>query len=160
MAQTIAFVIAILVMLAGIVGTFFPALPGIPVIWGAMLVYGLVEGFQDMTATFLVTTLIVVILTQVAEQYARAWGAQRYGAGKAGTWGAVIGSIAGLFFMPLGLVLGPFLGAFIFEVIAGRNTRDALKAGWGGLVGVLGSVAVNVIVAIGLTIAFVVKVIL
>lgn len=156
---TIAFIVAILVMIAGIAGTFIPAIPGMPLIWLAMLGYGVVEGFREMRPWFLVTTLIVVILSQVAEHYAKAWGAKRYGAGKAGTWGAVIGSIAGLFFMPIGLILGPFLGALIGELLAGRSTEEALKAGWGGLVGVLGSVVVNVIFAITLTLAFIFKVI-
>ncbi len=155
MLQYVAFVIALLVMFAGIVGTFLPALPGIPLIWGAMLVYGLVERFHDMTPAFLTVTFLVVVGSQVAEHYAKAWGAQKYGAGKAGSWGAVIGSIAGLFFMPWGLVLGPFLGAMLFELIVGRPTKEAVRAGWGGVVGVLGSVAVNVVVAIGLTLAFV-----
>ncbi len=157
--STIAFVVAVLVMLVGVAGTFIPAIPGMPLIWLAMLGYGLVEGFREMTPWFLAVTFIVVVLSQVAEHYAKAWGAKRYGAGKAGTWGAVIGSIAGLFFMPVGLVLGPFLGALIGELLAGRSAEEALRAGWGGLVGVLGSVVVNVIFAITLTIAFILKVI-
>lgn len=157
--QIIAIVIALAVMLAGVVGTFLPALPGLPLIWVAMLGYGFYEGFREMTPAFLVITLLVVAATQVAEHYARAWGAKGYGAGKAGAWGAVIGSIAGLFFMPIGLVLGPFLGAMIAELIAGRPGEEALKAGVGGLVGVLGSVVVNVIVALSLTLAFILKIV-
>lgn len=159
LAQTVAFILALLVMLAGVVGTFLPALPGIPLIWAAMLGYGIVEGFREITPTFLVVTLIVVILSQVAEHYAKAWGAKRYGAGKAGSWGAIIGSIVGLFFMPFGLLLGPFLGAMLFELIAGRPADEALKAGWGGLVGVLGSIVVNVVLALALTTAFVLTVV-
>lgn len=158
--QVIAFIIALMVMLVGVIGTFLPTMPGLPVIWLAMLGYGLFEGFREMTPTFLVVTLLVVAATQVAEHYARAWGAQRFGAGRAGAWGAVVGSIVGLFFMPLGLVLGPFLGAMLFELVAGRPGQEALRAGVGGLVGMLGSVVVNVIVALSLTIAFILKVLI
>lgn len=156
--QWIAFFIALAVMLVGIAGTLIPALPGLPLIFLAMLVYGVVEGFQAMTPGFLMVALAVVVATQVAEHYARAWGARRFGSGRAGAWGAVIGSLVGLFFMPLGLVLGPFLGAALFELAAGRSGREALRAGVGGLVGVLGSVVVNLVVALGLTGAFVFKV--
>lgn len=155
---TIAFVVALGMMVVGVVGTLVPALPGLPVIWLAMIGYGLVEGFHAMSPAFLVVSTLVVIGAGVAEHYARAWGAKRFGAGKAGAWGTVIGSIAGLFFMPIGLVLGPFLGALLFELMAGRSGNEALKAGVGGVVGVLGSVVVNLGVALGLTIAFVVKV--
>lgn len=158
--EIIAFVLALVAMLVGVVGTLLPALPGIPLIWLAMLGYGLFEGFREMSVAFLVVTLLVVAATQVAEHYARAWGAKRFGAGKAGAWGAVIGSIVGLFFMPIGLVLGPFLGALLFELIAGRKPEEALKAGWGGLVGVLSSVVVNLVVALGLMVAFILKVLI
>jgi len=158
--QGTAFVVAVAVMVLGVLGTLIPALPGLPLIFLAMLGYGVVEGFREMTAAFLIVSLLVVVLTQVAEHYARAWGARRFGAGKAGAWGAVVGSIVGLFFMPLGLVLGPFLGATLFELIAGRSGGEAVRAGVGGLVGVLGSVAVNLVVALGLTVAFVVKVLI
>ncbi|HWI64918.1 MAG TPA: DUF456 domain-containing protein [Symbiobacteriaceae bacterium] len=154
--EWVAFALALTVMIGGIVCTFFPALPGIPIIWVSMLVYALIEKFEDITPTFLVITFLVVIALQLAEHYARAWGAKRFGAGKAGAWGAVVGSIAGLFFMPIGLVLGPFLGAMIFELVAGRDTKEAFRAGIGGVVGVLGSVLMNVLVGIGLTIAFVI----
>lgn len=155
----ITFGLALVAMVVGIVGTFFPMIPGIPIIWGAMLVYGFVEGFQDITPVFLVITFLVVVALQVAEHYARAWGAKKYGASKWGAWGAVLGSIAGLFFMPFGLVLGPFLGALLLELVSGRSTEEALKAGWGGVVGVLGSVVMNVVVALGLTLAFIVAVV-
>ncbi len=88
----------------------------------------------------------------------RAWGARRYGAGQAGTWGAVIGALAGLFFLPLGLLLGPFLGALIGELWAGRSLEDSVRAGWGGLLGTLGSIVVKFAVAVAMTIAFVSKV--
>ncbi|BAD40722.1 conserved hypothetical protein [Symbiobacterium thermophilum IAM 14863] len=158
--QWIAFAIAVVVMLAGVVGTLIPALPGLPIVFLAMLGYAVVDGFRDITPGFLAVALLVVAATQVAEHYARAWGAKRFGAGRAGAWGAVIGSIVGLFFMPLGLLLGPFLGALLFELVAGRSGSEAVKAGFGGLVGVLGSVVVNVVVALGLTVAFVAKVLI
>lgn len=142
-------------MLCGLAATFVPALPGLPIIWVAALVYGFATGFHAYGWLYLVVTGLVVLLVQVAEQLSRAWGAKRFGASKWGTWGAVIGSLVGLFFMPLGLILGPFLGALVAELAGGRSMQEAVRAGWGGLVGVLGSVAINVLVAIGLIISFI-----
>jgi uncharacterized protein len=156
--QTAALIIALLVMLAGLVGVLMPAIPGIPLIWLAILGYGFVDRFRAIGPTFLVVTLALVVLSQMAEYYAKAWGAKKYGAGRAGMWGAVIGSIIGLFFMPIGLLAGPFLGALVAELLAGRSANEALRAGWGGLVGVLGSVAVNFVLALTLIIAFVIQV--
>jgi len=157
--NTLAFALALLAMVVGVIGTLLPAVPGLPLIWLAMGGFALVDRFRSVTPAFLAITFVIVLLTQVCEQYARAWGARRFGAGRAGTWGAVIGAIAGLFFMPIGLVLGPFLGAMVGELLVGRAPGEALRAGWGGLVGVLGSVFVNFLVAMSLAVAFVVKVI-
>lgn len=152
------FAIAVIVMLAGILGTIVPFLPGLPMIWAAMLIYGIIEGFASVDAAFLVVTLAIVIATEVADYFAKAWGARRFGASKAGAVGAVIGSLIGLFFLPVGLVLGPFLGVVIAELMAGRSAEASVRAGWGGLIGTLGSMAVKFVVAITMTIVFVVRV--
>ncbi|BAS27901.1 DUF456 domain-containing protein [Limnochorda pilosa] len=157
LAEWIAFGVATIVMGAGVVGTVLPMLPGIPMVWLAMLVFGMVEGFQQVDGVFLTVTLVVAIAAQVAEHYARAWGARRYGAGRAGACGAVLGAVVGLFFLPLGLVLGPFLGALVAELFSGKDLPQSVRAGWGGLVGTLGSVAVNFAVALGMMLAFVAR---
>lgn len=155
-----AFVIALLVMLVGVAGTLVPALPGIPLIWLAMLAYAWVEGFQEITWTFLLIALLVAVFSQVAEYYSRALGAKKFGASRAGTWGAVLGSLVGLFFMPVGLLVGPFVGALVAEMISGRKTDEAIRAGVGGVIGVLGSVVVNFILAVGLVVAFALSVLM
>ncbi|MBO8141173.1 MAG: DUF456 family protein [Firmicutes bacterium] len=157
-AAWIAFAVALVAMAAGVLGTVLPMLPGIPLIWLTMFLFGLVEGFERVDATFLGMSFAVVVASEVADHLARAWGARRYGAGKGGSWGAVIGALAGLFFLPLGLLIGPFLGALAGELLAGRSLPDSVRAGWGGLVGTLGSMAVKLAVAAGMTAAFVIKV--
>lgn len=158
MTLWIVFSVAIIVMLVGVLGTVVPVLPGIPLIWSTMLLFAIVEKFERVDTRFLWITLFVMIAAEAADHLGRAWGARRFGASKAGAWGAVIGTIVGLFFLPLGLILGPFLGVAVAELISGRTTTESIRAGWGGLIGALGSMAVKLMVAIGLTIAFVVKV--
>jgi uncharacterized protein YqgC (DUF456 family) len=148
------FWVTLAIMLVGLAGTFVPALPGLPIIWVAGLIYAIATGFHAVGWLYLAVTGVVVLLVQVAEQLARAWGAKRFGASNWGTWGAVIGSLVGLFFMPFGLFLGPFLGALVAELLRGRSLAEATRAGWGGLVGVLGSVVINVLVGVGLIIGF------
>lgn len=154
----LAFGVALLLMGVGIVGTVVPALPGIPLIWLTMLGFGVVDKFQRINGAFLAVLLAVTIAAEVADHLARVWGARRYGASRAGAWGAALGAIAGLFFLPLGLVVGPFLGALVGELLAGRSIKESVRAGWGGVVGTLGSVAMKVGIAVGMTVAFVVQV--
>lgn len=155
----IVFGLTVVVMLVGVVGTVVPILPGIPLIWAMMLVFAIVEKFERIDPLFLVVTFVITAATEVADQLGRAWGARRFGAGKAGTWGSIIGGIGGLFFLPVGLVLGPFLGVLVAELLAGRSTSESIRAGWGGLIGALGSMGVKLVVAFALTVAFVIKVV-
>jgi Uncharacterized protein conserved in bacteria len=157
-AEWSAFAIALMVMVIGTLGTVLPALPGLPLIWLAMLVYGIVEGFESITVTFLGLALAVVIVAEVADYFARAWGARRFGASRAGAVGAVVGSLVGLFFLPIGLLAGPFVGAVVGELISGRTASESIRAGWGGLIGALSSLVVKVTVAIAMTVVFVVTV--
>lgn len=155
---SIALGIAIVVMVVGVLGTIVPILPGLPLVWITMLLFAIVEGFERINASFLIVTFIVLIAAEVADHLGRAWGARRYGASKAGVWGAVLGTFVGLFFLPIGFFLGPFLGAVVAELLSGRTTSESIRAGWGGLIGALGSIAMKLIVAVGMTIAFIVKV--
>lgn len=156
--MTLWLILALLVMLIGLAGTLLPAIPGLPLIGLAMWGYGALDGFRHVTLGYLILVLLVIAGAQVAEHYARAFGAKRFGASRAGTWGAVIGSLAGLFFLPVGLLLGPFLGAMLGELVAGRRAEDAFRAGLGGMVGVLGSIAMNAVLGIALILSFLFKV--
>ena len=156
--EWVSFGAAVLLMVVGALGTVVPVLPGLPLIWLAALGFALVDGFERVDGSFLGWLLLVTVAAEAADHLGRVWGARRYGAGKAGAWGAVIGALVGLFFLPVGLVLGPFLGALVGELLAGRTLPESVRAGWGGLVGTLGSLVVKFIVAMGMTVAFVVKV--
>lgn len=62
-----------------------------------------------------------------------------------GELGSVIGTIAGLFvFPPWGVLIGPFAGAVIGELLGGKKSVEAFKAGVGAFVGFLFSVVVKV----------------
>ena len=156
--EWVSFGVAVLLMVVGALGVVVPVLPGLPLIWLAALGFALVDGFERVDWSFLGWLLLITVGAEAADHLGRVWGARRYGAGKAGAWGAVIGALAGLFFLPVGLVLGPFLGALVGELLAGRTLSESVRAGWGGVLGTLGSMVVKFIVAVGMICAFVVKV--
>lgn len=155
----VAFGVSLLLMAVGVMGTVVPVLPGVPLIWLTMLGFGILDRFQRVDATFLVVMALVTAAAEVTDYLTRAWGAKRFGAGRAGTWGAVIGAMIGLFFLPFGLLLGPFLGALMGELLSGRSMQDSVRAGLGGLLGTLSSMVVKFAVAVAMTVAFVVKVV-
>ncbi len=101
-----------------------------------------------MTAlvAFGAATIVVSILDYVIPMV----GAKRFNCSKFGVWGAAIGTIVGLFFFPLGLVLGPFLGAFIVELIVKKSVADAALGGIGALLGFLASVFIKMLLCAGM----------
>lgn len=138
----------------GVAGTVLPAVPGLPLVWLAIFLYALGTGFEPVGPAFVAASLAVTVAAEAGEHYGRALGARRFGASRAGAWGAVAGAVAGFFFLPWGLLLGPFAGAALAELLAGRSPAAAARAGIGGVVGTLGFIPVKFIIACGMGIAF------
>ena len=50
----------------------------------------------------------------------------------------------------LGVLILPFLLAWLFEYLSGRRPEEALKAAWGTLVGLMGGVVAKAIVHVAM----------
>ena len=136
----------ILCMIAGLAGCFLPILPGPPIAYAGLLLLHFTDKVQYTTTELLIWLLIVVIV-QILDYFIPMLGSKYSGGSRWGTRGCFAGTIIGLFFMPWGIILGPFLGAFIGELLGGRETIQALKSGLGSLLGfLLGTVLKCVIV--------------
>ena len=57
-----------------------------------------------------------------------------------------MGGVLGLFFGGVGVLVLPFLLAWLFEYLSGRRPEEALRAAWGTLVGLMGGVVAKVLV--------------
>ena len=123
-------------LLVGILGCVLPVLPGVPLAYCGLLLLHATDKVQ-FSWQFLVIWAVVTIVVQVLDSVVPIWGSKKFGGSKMGVWGSTLGLLVGLFFGPWGIVLGPFLGAVVFELIDGKNTRLALKAGWGSFVGLM-----------------------
>lgn len=141
-------------MLVGLAGCILPMLPGPPLAWLGMLLLHFTDRV-DFSVTELVVSALVVIATLVLDYFTPMIGAKKFGGGKYGNRGCVIGTIVGMFFLPLGLILGPFLGAVIGELIAGKPFRTALKAGFGSFVGFLFGTLIKLAVCLYFIIRFI-----
>lgn len=129
-------IIAAILMLLGLLGCILPALPGPPVSYAGFILLHFTDKVQFST-TQIIVLLLMVILAQVIDYFIPILGSKYSGGTKWGSWGAFIGSVAGLFFLPWGLVLGPFLGAVIGELLGDADIRLALRSGTGALLGFL-----------------------
>jgi uncharacterized protein YqgC (DUF456 family) len=138
MTDTLILLISFLIMLVGLAGTILPFVPGIPLIYGGFIFYGLMDGWTQYSASFMVFWGIIAALMVLLDYYAGAIGARRYGASAAGVWGSIIGGILGVIFLGfIGILAGPFVGAVVGELLSGKTHRSALKSGWGTFIGFL-----------------------
>jgi len=147
--QIIGFCIALFIMLIGVAGCLLPILPGTPIVWAAAVAHRLYFGDTGPSTLVLIVLTVLTILSLIFDQLASVVGAKKLGATWKGVTGAVVGGLVGLFFNLPGIILGPFIGATLFELFGDREFRDALRAGVGatlGLVfGVVGKVAVSMV---------------
>lgn len=153
--STLGLIIAIILFLAGLAGTILPVLPGAPLILIGMVVYGLFAGFEHLPLYFFIGQALAVVLTFVVDYLSNAWGVRRFGGSKAAVWGGGLGLLCGAFILPpAGIVLGPFLGAFLAELIASGKSAHALRVGMGSFLGFIGGTAVKLGIEIAMIVWF------
>jgi uncharacterized protein YqgC (DUF456 family) len=139
---TAIYILVGFLMLAGLLGSFLPALPGTPLIVLGALVYAFSTDFDAVGLPELLVLGGISILAYVLDYTAGALGAKKFGGSWWGAVGALLGAIAGFFFGPLGLVLGPIVGALIGELVRSRHLRTSIRSAFGTIVGMLlGTVA-------------------
>jgi len=144
----------ILCTLAGIAGCVLPVIPGPPLSWLGLLLLHWTR-FAQFSTTFLLVMASIALAVTVLDYIIPLWGTKRFGGSKAGIWGATLGMVAGLFFFPpLGLIIGPFAGAVLGEVIAGKDTAHAFRAGVGSFIGFLFSTGLKLGVSLIMAVYF------
>jgi len=147
-----------ILILVGFIGSVLPVLPGPPISWaGYLLLYWTpyIENAKDAYTTSLWILLFIVLVVTVLDYVVPVWGTKKFGGSKAGVWGSTIGLVIGLFFGPPGIIIGPFLGAFIGELISGKKEKDALRAGWGSFIGFLTGVGLKLMTCATLSFFFI-----
>ncbi|MGI5921525.1 MAG: DUF456 domain-containing protein [Syntrophomonadaceae bacterium] len=148
----------ILLILVGVAGTVVPFLPGVPLVFLGIAAYGWYEGFNLITARYLIVLASLTILSIVMDYVSSVMGAKLFGSSKQGTWGALLGTVAGIFFFPpLGLLVGPLAGAIIGETLAGNDLNKAVKVGLGTVAGLFTGMIFNIVLVAGMIISFLIK---
>jgi hypothetical protein len=107
-----------LLVVAGVAGIVLPGLPGAPLVFAGLLVAAWIDSFDLLT-----------VAVSVVDYVAAAAGAQRVKASRLAIFGAALGTLIGLAFGLPGLLLGPFLGAVAGEWWSRRDLRHAGKVG-------------------------------
>tara|TARA_R110000868_G_scaffold151155_3_gene374790 strand:- start:164 stop:679 length:516 start_codon:yes stop_codon:yes gene_type:complete len=143
-------ILGFILMLVGIIGSFLPILPGPPISWVGLLLLHFTSVI-DMTWTFLGITLAIALLVFALDYVIPAIGTKKFGGTKAGVIGTTVGLVVALIFPvfgPFGIIIWPFIGALVGELLNKADKKTATKAAFGSLLGFLTGTFMKFLVAI------------
>lgn len=147
-------ILALLFIVVGVLGSILPALPGPPICYvGMLLVHWSTGAFDSNT---LLTWGVIVVIVTILDNLLPIWFTKKFGGSKRAAWGATIGVIAGLFLGPVGILLGPFLGALIGELsLDSKDSTRAFRAAFGSFAAFITGVGLKLICCIAIAVPIV-----
>ena len=154
--EILLWILAVILVAAGIAGLVFPALPGAPILFVGLVVAAWAEDFAHVGTGTLIVLGVMALLMYLLDFLAGAFGARRFGASPRAIIGATIGAVVGIFFGIPGILLGPFIGAVLGELSAHSDLKTAGRAGIGATVGLALGVAAKLALALAMVGIFVI----
>jgi uncharacterized protein YqgC (DUF456 family) len=149
-------ILAIVLIVAGVIGTFLPVLPGAVLVFGGMLLGAWIDNFERVGWVTLVILGVLTVLVLLVDIVSGFLGAKRVGASRLAIIGAAVGTVVGLAFGIVGVLVAPFIGAVIGEMLERGRLAPAARVGfatWLGMaVGAVAKLAL-VFVMVGLFLA-------
>jgi uncharacterized protein len=150
-------VLAVALIIVGVIGTFLPVLPGAAVLFGGMLLAAWIDNFQRIGWITLIILGVLTVLIFVIDIVAALFGAKRVGASRLALAGAAVGTIVGMFFGIAGILIVPFIGAVIGELIATAQIEQAARVGLGTWLGMAAGALAKMVVVLAMLGVFVTR---
>lgn len=153
--EYLIFLLAVVFIIVGIIGDVVPGLPGVPISYAAMI---LLHFFTDITYTteaLIIYGILCAVIT-IVDYFVPVWGTKKFGGTKAGVRGSTIGLIVGVVVLPIlgivigpfgliGILAGPFFGAYIGEKMTGVDDQLAWRSAIGSFVGFMAGTLLKVV---------------
>ncbi|MFE8703173.1 DUF456 domain-containing protein [Cytobacillus sp. FJAT-54145] len=134
--------IIIALFIISFIGLIYPIIPSVLFLFAGFILYGVLFSFEPFNWLFWLIQGLFVLLLFGADYIANMIGVKKFGGSKAGIWGSTLGILIGPFVIPvIGILIGPFVGAIIAELIVNKKDfKEAVKIGFGSVVGFISSV--------------------
>lgn len=142
--------VASVLVLAGLMGLVLPVIPGAPLIFAGLLLAAWAEDFAYVGVWTIVTLATMTLIILGVDLWATMFGAKKFGASKRSMLGAVIGAVIGIFLGLPGVIFGPFIGAVAGEILAQKSLGQATRAGVGATIGLVLGAAIKLALAIAM----------
>lgn len=150
--QISGLLIAWLIMFVGVIGSLIPAIPSTTLVLLGAVLHKLY--FVETSASWMVIIVLAVAtaISLILDYAATMIGAKKLGATWRGIVGSCLGCVVGalLGFVFIGMFVGTFVGALLFELMGGREFKDATRAGLGAVVGLLAGAVGKLAFSVGM----------
>ena len=145
-------ILAIAFGVVGCIGCIVPILPGVMLAYvGYLCLYFC--SYSDISVAWLVVFGVLTLIVSVLDYLLPSYMTKKFGGSKAGERGAMAGVIGGFLLGPVGIVVGPFVGAVVAELINdGSDRQRAFKSGLGSFLSFFVGTGIKLVVAMWLTI--------
>ncbi len=152
MEISIIITIGIILLVIGLVSCVLPPLPGPLIAYISLLLayYG-IDKKSNLPLWLLITYAVIIVIILIMDNFIPVWSTKKFGGTKAGIRGSFIGIVIGIILSPFGgisIIICPFLGAMIGELIAGQNINIAIKSGIGSFIGFLLTSGIKIILVL------------
>jgi len=134
-------------ILAGLVGTVLPLLPGTILVWGGLVLGAWIDDFTRVSLTTVLVISALALLAWALDYVAGLMGAKRAGASKQALIGAAAGTLVGLFMGLIGVLFMPLLGAAAGEYLAQKDQKRAAQVGLATWIGIMVGLIAKVVLA-------------
>ena len=156
--EYVIYLLAVIFIIVGIIGDVVPGLPGVPISYAAMLLSHFFTDINYSTETLVIYGVLCAVIT-VLDYFVPIWGTKKFGGTKAGVRGSTIGLVVGVVVLPIlgivigpfgliGILAGPFLGAYIGEKMSGVDDGLAWRSAFGSFVGFVAGTLLKVVYSI------------
>lgn len=148
----ILIVIGLILLVVGVLGIVYPAVPGLPLMFVGALSIAYAHQFDYMAWWSLGAIAFITIAGSALDYVAGTLGAKFTGASKQALIGSLIGAVVGAVVSFTGMwpaiFLGPLIGAAVGEYLAKRDLLKAGKVGIGTFMGFIAGVIAKIACAL------------
>lgn len=156
-AELFVLILGSIAVIAGIIGCVVPVIPGPLLSFLGLILLSIPAAFSLYSPWILVVLGAAAVIAQILDNILPALSSKKAGASRAGVWGSIVGMFLGMiFFPPVGVFVGAFVGALAAEIILNPENQAPLRAAMGVFTGTLLGIVLKLAVAGTITVYFVV----
>ena len=138
----------LLLCLIGIVGSFLPIIPGPVTSWLGILLLNLTSAVE-FNLNFVLITFTVAVSVGILDYIIPILGVKKLGGSRSCQIGTTVGLIVALVILgPIGIIIGPFMGALLGEMSTKKSFQNSLKPAFGSFIGVIAGSVIKFLISL------------